>query len=102
MASGDQYGHLALWDLESRRKIAQTVLVAEAPVTGLLFSSDGLNLTSAAQDGSIQRWDLDPELWIERLCELADRDFTSEELEAYGVQPVCKKPLTQATMTPGP
>jgi WD40 repeat protein len=105
LASGDRYGHIALWDVASRRQIGKTMNAAEAPITGLLFASDGISLVVGAQDGSIQRWDLDPKSWVERLCDMAGRDFNPEELQAYftgqDAPHVCAETL-QPTGTPTP
>jgi len=68
----------------------------------LVFDQDGQSLFSATQDGGLERWDLDSQSWIERLCELAGRDFNPEELESYDTNPICAEHFPQPTGTPGP
>jgi WD40 repeat protein len=105
LASGNQRGSLALWDIASRQQTGRTIRAGGRPLSGLLFSGDGFGLISAALDGGIQRWDLDPQSWIERLCSLAGPNLTLEEhqlLLSAGIHdPTCPG-LTQPNSTPTP
>ena len=48
-------------------------------IARLHVRSDGRYLWSGCQDGSLLRWDIDPQSWIERLCQLAGRNLTESE-----------------------
>ncbi|CAH1267292.1 WDR36 [Branchiostoma lanceolatum] len=59
MATGSTVGHIALWDLEERRLLAQMREAHGTAVTGMKFlPSEPMMITSAA-DNSIKEWVLD-------------------------------------------
>jgi WD40 repeat protein len=49
----------------------------------LAFSLDSRNLYSSSTDGTIRRWDVDPNSWRERICDIAGRNLTQAEWAQY-------------------
>ena len=49
----------------------------------LAFSLDSRNLYSSSTDGTIRRWDVDPDSWRERVCDIAGRNLTQAEWAQY-------------------
>ncbi|MFW5473912.1 BTAD domain-containing putative transcriptional regulator [Knoellia sp. CPCC 206450] len=47
------------------------------------FSKDGSHLLFASSDGSVLRWQLDPESWVAAACRASGRDLTEVEWRTY-------------------
>jgi DNA-binding beta-propeller fold protein YncE len=54
-----------------------------AIVSGLTFDADGKHLYSSSTDGTIRHWDVDPDSWRERVCDIAGRNLTEAEWAQY-------------------
>jgi WD40 repeat protein len=57
LATGEEDGHLRLWDLPSGRELAHWP-AHNAAVTALAFSPDGETLASGARDATMKLWNL--------------------------------------------
>jgi hypothetical protein len=40
-------------------------------------------MLTGSLDGTLLRWDIDPQNWIERLCQLADRNLSESEWSLF-------------------
>ena len=47
------------------------------------FSPDGRTLMIAGDSGSVRRWDLRPDSWVEAACRMAGRPLTTVEWDTY-------------------
>lgn len=82
MASGGEDQDIILWDISDPENPFQRVVLnghTSAVLNGgIFFLPDGNTLISASKDEVIL-WDLDPQSWIEKACNLAGRNFTQSE-----------------------
>jgi WD40 repeat protein/DNA-binding SARP family transcriptional activator len=74
----------ALWDVASREPIGPILPepAANAEDGGRVtarFTPDGAHLFVLSEDGRAIRWEVDPELWLQRACKIAGGGLTSEQ-----------------------
>ena len=84
---------IVLWDVTTGEQVGTSFIEGSSFIGGLMFNPDGDRLISAGcwigesqepcSSGEIRWWDMDPESWIERACEIAGRNLTQEEWEMY-------------------
>jgi WD40 repeat protein len=82
-------GQLALWDGESGSLLGGLALeaAAGAPLTAA-FDGETTMVTALAADGSIYRWDTNPDSWVEFACRVAGRNLTDAEWrDTFGHRP---------------
>ena len=88
-------GRVAVWDVAARRRIGDAYR-ADGSITTLDYATTGSAVTAATERGSVLRWDLDLEHWLEKACRIANRDFSQEErarfIGAAGTQTACPGP----------
>ena len=75
-----------LWDISNlNNPVKRFVLTGHTDKIlngALFFTADGKTLVSAARREVIL-WDIDPESWIEKACNIAGRNFTKAEWEQF-------------------
>jgi len=79
------YDHtVRVWDLDTMTQIGRVL-----PATNNFnaMTPDGERVVVATDDG-LQLWDFDIDHWFEHACELAGRNLTDAEWEAFGPQSV--------------
>jgi WD40 repeat protein len=85
---------IALRHVESRQRVGQPLKGHEGPIVSLVFSPYGRWLASGGHDDRVLLWDLRPESWVERACNVANRQLSEEEwIRLVGdvpYQPACR------------
>lgn len=71
-------GSLSLWDLRAQQLIGSPIPVAGFTFDELFFTSAGRLFSVSG--GSVVKWDLRLDSWIERACQIAKRNLTEDEV----------------------
>jgi len=83
-------GSLLLFDAATGAAIGTPLTTTAAWAS---FAPNGKSLLIFDADAGVQRWDVDPQSWVQRACAIAGRDFTDEEWQRYlpdrPREPVC-------------
>jgi WD40 repeat protein len=79
LATGSLDRTLGLWDLDSAQAIGPPLLGANLPFLSLAYDETGTVLYSGSSGGGLLRWDVDPQGWVERVCQQAGRNLTADE-----------------------
>jgi WD40 repeat protein len=86
---------VAVWDVAGRRRIGE-VYRADGGITTLAYATNGAAVTAVTERGSVLRWDLDFERWLEKACRVANRELSPEETARFmggaGGQTACPRP----------
>jgi WD40 repeat protein len=82
VAAVSRDGALRLWDLASRSPIAPALTAHDHGSTGVTYLSSG-DLLSVGGDGTVVSWDVAPDDWRTRACELAGRNLSRNEWERF-------------------
>ena len=70
------------WDVASGARVGPAL--AAGPQTSMVdLSPDGRQLVATSTDGHAVVWDVDPGLWAQRACDLANRNLTPEEWATF-------------------
>jgi WD40 repeat protein len=83
LASAGKDGQVLLWDVTTGRQLGQPFGGFSDWVSAVRFADDGSTLTAGSLDGRILRWSVSPDEWRDYACQIANRNFTSEEWTAY-------------------
>ncbi len=83
LISGSQDNSIILWDLAQKLPIGRPLLGHTNFVNALSISPDGFTLVSAGEDNQLIRWDINPQVWRENACSIANRNLTASEWERY-------------------
>jgi WD40 repeat protein len=82
IASGGADQTVILWDIADPRRPLQRVVLGHHTSAilngGIFFLADGKTLVSASKNEVIF-WDIDPQSWVEKACNLAGKNFTQSE-----------------------
>lgn len=81
LAAGHNNYYVTLWDIPSRQLLVRPFIRHSQGVQSLDFSADGERLVSSG--GEVVLWDLSPESWLKKSCEMAGRNFTVNEWHQY-------------------
>ena len=80
-------GLITLWDIQKQEPVGQPIRNPDSSVRVLGFSPDSRFLYTSSV-GKMTVWSLDPQDWLARVCQIANRNFTQEEWKIYlGDQP---------------
>ncbi len=85
--SGCGVGLITLWDVQKRQPVGQPIRNPDSSVTVLGFSPDSRFLYTS-EISKMTVWSLDPQDWLTRVCQIANRNFTQEEWSLYFDQAV--------------
>jgi WD40 repeat protein len=83
LAYGTSEGKLYLWDLTDHRLVAPAFLGINGTVTSLQFSPTQPALVSGSDTGQVLWWDLSPDSFLEKACQVAGRNLTHAEWAQY-------------------
>jgi WD40 repeat protein len=87
---------MLLWDVERGKQFGQGLKIFANGVSSLAFSTDGKRLIAVDKGQNLAIWDVDPESWMKRLCQLALPTLNRQEWkrimgdQAY--PPTCEEP----------
>jgi WD40 repeat protein len=85
LASGSSDATLVLWHMPTRQPLSEPVHAHATGVLSVDFSMDGEWLVSASggKDGSLIRWELHPDRWLSRACDVVGRNFNKDEWSQF-------------------
>ena len=81
LATSDDRGAVALWDVASQQAVGPPLPGLPDARTTARFTPDGDRLFAVSETGRAIRWEVDPELWLQRACALAGGGPTPEQWE---------------------
>ncbi len=81
VTSGDSQVHLL--DAATLRQIGTLPMPTGAQLTFVTFDPDGTRVSAVDERGRIVQWETRAQAWIERACDIVDRDFTRPEWDTY-------------------
>ena len=79
LATSDRDGAVALWDVDSQQPIGPPLPGLPDAWTTARFAPDGARLFALSDAGRAIRWEVDPEVWLQRACSLAGGGLTPEQ-----------------------
>ena len=79
LATSDDDGAVALWDVASQEPIGQPLPGLPDAQTTARFAPDGDRLFALSDAGRAIRWEVDPEVWLQQACALAGGGLTPEQ-----------------------
>ena len=79
LATSDDRGAVALWDVASQQAVGPPLPGLPDARTTARFTPDGDRLFAVSETGRAIRWEVDPELWLQRACALAGGGLTPEQ-----------------------
>lgn len=95
LASGDDEGVIALWDIVSSTETPRTTLIRHSmPIVFLAFYNDGANLISAAQDNNCRIWDVNSKkdvktftstVWTNQMLALSPDETVLAQVNSSGI-----------------
>lgn len=83
LASSSLDGGLVLWETDKWNEIPISMNDNDSYVWDLSFTPQGDYIIAACGDGDIRVWPTSPAMMANDLCDLLERNMTSEEWEAY-------------------
>ncbi len=83
IASGGRDKTLRLWDVATHQLLGRPILAHSDWITRLAFSSDGKFLATSSVDSSVLLWNINLNSWVERACQISNRNLSSEEWGRY-------------------
>ena len=83
LASADESAAIILWDAATKQPIGIPLTGSPAAVTALAFGQDNNQLYAGNQAGSIASWDVSFDSWLQRACDLAERNLSQAEISQY-------------------
>ena len=88
-----------MWDVQKREPVGQPIRNPDSSVTVLGFSPDSKFLYTS-EIGKVTVWSLDPQDWLTRVCQIANRNFTQEEWQQYMGDEPYRKTCEQLSLEP--
>ena len=83
-------------DPSIRQPVGRPLSGHQDMVNSLAFSPDGKTLISSSRDGTILRWNVDPEAWIQRACRIAGRALSADEWRTFAGVSIAYSPAYPA------
>jgi WD40 repeat protein len=83
LASASSDNTIILWDVSRRRPLGEPFEGHTDWVNALTFSADGNFFASGGGDGLVVLWTVGLDLWRDKACVIANRNFTTDEIDLY-------------------
>ena len=83
LASASHDQTVRLWEVETQSSLGEPLSGPSQEVLSVAFSPDGKHLASTSFDGTLIMWDIDPQSWLNRACQVANRNLGQEEWRKY-------------------
>jgi hypothetical protein len=83
MAASTQAETLILWNPVENQTIGPPLPVIDGSAIRLIFADDTGFLYGVSQNGAVQRWDLQPERWVDLICRTANQNLTRTQWSFY-------------------
>jgi WD40 repeat protein len=79
LSTSDDRGAVALWDVASQQAVGPPLPGLPDTRTTARFTPDGARLFAVSETGRAIRWEVDPDLWLQRACALAGGGLMPEQ-----------------------
>lgn len=82
IAAVSRDGQVRLWDVQTRRQLGPALRGHRVDGRSASYLPNG-NLLTGDAFGVVISWDMAPDAWVQRACDLAGRNLTAEEWQKY-------------------
>jgi hypothetical protein len=83
LASGSGDTTVRLWNIEMQAPLGEPLTGHESDVSSVAFSPNSKLLASGSYDGTVMMWDIDSQSWLNKACQIANRNLSQLEWRKY-------------------
>jgi hypothetical protein len=74
---------ILVWDVKTGQQLGLPMPAYDGAITQVAFASNREIAVSGSRDGTLLVWNIGLATWIDRVCEIANRNLTKSEWELY-------------------